>query len=255
MRKLKCRRSETKNWRIVQADELDFHLPPELIAQIPSSDRAASRLMHFRRSDRLIEHRKFSELPKLLRRGDLLVFNDARVIPARFTLIKPTGGHVESLFIEQAQDGSWTVMLKNIGRFDANSVLHFADAPEIAARGLAHLPNGQYQFRVESNESAMDLLSRIGRMPLPPYIKREKDHDDRDEFDRERYQTIYAKSSGSIAAPTAGLHFTPQLLKELDDAGVERTFVTLHVGVGTFKPITADRLEDHIMHSEAYSID
>jgi S-adenosylmethionine:tRNA ribosyltransferase-isomerase len=239
----------------VRTDDLDFELPPELIAQVPAADRAASRLMRYCRLDHLIEHRRFDELPKLLRRGDLLVFNDARVIPARFTLIKPTGGRVEGLFIEQTQDGHWKAMLKNAGRVDPKIKFHFAGAPHISARGLLQLENGIYELRIESNESALEILSRIGRMPLPPYIKREKDHDERDEFDRERYQTIYAKSSGSIAAPTAGLHFTPQLLQQLDDVGVERTFVTLHVGLGTFKPITADRLEDHLMHSEAYSID
>jgi S-adenosylmethionine:tRNA ribosyltransferase-isomerase len=239
----------------MRADELNFELPTELIAQVPPDDRAASRLMHYRRSDRSVEHRQFSELPTLLRRGDLLVFNDAQVIPARFTLIKPTGGRVEGLFIEQRQDGSWVVLLKNLGNVDPKLKLHFVDAPDIAACGLAKLPDGQYQLRVESGESAIALLSRIGRMPLPPYIKRDKDHDERDDLDRERYQTVYAKTSGSIAAPTAGLHFTPSLLKQLDDLGIERTFVTLHVGVGTFKPVSTERLEDHVMHQEAYSID
>jgi S-adenosylmethionine:tRNA ribosyltransferase-isomerase len=239
----------------MRADELDFELPTELIAQAPPIERTASRLMHYRRSDRAVQHRLFNELPSLLRSGDLLVFNDARVIPAKFTLIKPTGGRVEGLFIEQMSDGLWTVMLKNLGRVDANLKLHFADAPHIAACGLAQLPSGQYQLRVESDESAISLLSRIGRMPLPPYIKREKDHDDRDEADRQRYQTVYAKTPGSIAAPTAGLHFTPTLLQQLDNLGIDRTFVTLHVGLGTFKPVSTERLEDHTMHSEAYSLD
>jgi S-adenosylmethionine:tRNA ribosyltransferase-isomerase len=238
----------------MRSDELDFELPASLIAQVPSTERAASRLMHYRRSDRSVAHHQFNDLPKLLRAGDLLVFNDAQVIPARFTLIKPTGGRVEGLFIEQMQDGSWLVMLKNLGRVDPNLKLHFADAPHIAACGLAQLPDGQYQLRVESDESAFALLSRIGRMPLPPYIKRDKEHDQRDDLDRQRYQTVYAKTFGSIAAPTAGLHFTPQLLQQLDDLKIERTFVTLHVGLGTFKPVSADRLQDHVMHRESYSI-
>jgi S-adenosylmethionine:tRNA ribosyltransferase-isomerase len=238
----------------MRSDELDFELPASLIAQVPSTERAASRLMHYRRSDRSVTHHQFNDLPKLLRAGDLLVFNDAQVIPARFTLIKPTGGRVEGLFIEQMQDRSWLVMLKNLGRVDPNLKLHFADAPHIAACSLAQLPDGQYQLRVESDESAFALLSRIGRMPLPPYIKRDKEHDQRDDLDRQRYQTVYAKTFGSIAAPTAGLHFTPQLLQQLDDLKIERTFLTLHVGLGTFKPVSADRLQDHVMHRESYSI-
>jgi S-adenosylmethionine:tRNA ribosyltransferase-isomerase len=238
----------------MRADELDFHLPPELIAQVPPDDRDASRLMHYRREDRSIAHRSFSELPKLLRPGDLLVFNDAQVIPARFTLIKPTGGRVEGLFVEQKSDGSWIVMLKNLGRVDREMKLHFAEESHLAAYAIAKLPDGQYQLRVETDESAIVLLSRIGRMPLPPYIKRDKDHDQLDDLDRRRYQTVYAKNAGSIAAPTAGLHFTPPLLQQLDDLRIERTFVTLHVGVGTFKPISADNLQDHVMHSESYSI-
>jgi S-adenosylmethionine:tRNA ribosyltransferase-isomerase len=238
----------------MRADELDFHLPPELIAQVPPDDRDASRLMHYRREDRSIAHRSFSELPKLLRPGDLLVFNDAQVIPARFTLIKPTGGRVEGLFVEQKSDGSWIVMLKNLGRVDREMKLHFAEESHLAAYAIAKLPDGQYQLRVETDESAIVLLSRIGRMPLPPYIKRDKDRDQLDDLDRQRYQTVYAKTAGSIAAPTAGLHFTPSLLQQLDDLEIERTFVTLHVGVGTFKPISADNLQDHVMHSESYSI-
>jgi S-adenosylmethionine:tRNA ribosyltransferase-isomerase len=184
-----------------------------------------------------------------------LVLNDARVVPARFTLHKPTGGRVEGLFISQTHGGAWTVMLKNLGPVRPEFALHFADAPEVKARVVEHVRDGEYRLEVDSTEPALTLLARVGRMPLPPYIKRERDHDDRDEVDRERYQTVYAKTLGSVAAPTAGLHFTDALLRQLDQVGVERIFVTLHVGRGTFKPVTADRLEDHAMHAEAYSID
>jgi S-adenosylmethionine:tRNA ribosyltransferase-isomerase len=238
----------------MRTDELDFALPPELIAQTPAPDRAASRLLHYCRRDKSITHRGFIDLPRLLRAGDLLVFNDARVIPARFTLIKPTGGRVEGLFVSQTQPHLWTVMLKNLGPLKPGLKLHFIDAPGITASALAKLEEGQYTLHVDSPEPATVLLSTLGRMPLPPYIKREKDHDQRDDFDRQRYQTVYAKSSGSIAAPTAGLHFTDALLRELDEAGIQRTFVTLHVGLGTFKPVTADSLDQHAMHTESYSI-
>lgn len=239
----------------MRTDELDFDLPAELIAQVPSADRSASRLLHYRRSDRSIVHRRFSDLPSVLKKGDLLVLNNAKVIPARFTLTKPTGGRVEGLFIGQTEPGVWNVMLKNLGAVRSEMILHFADDPAVHGQVLTKLEEGQYQLRVDSTEPAVGLLSRVGRMPLPPYIKREKDHDERDDFDRERYQTVYAQASGSVAAPTAGLHFSEPIFRQLDAAGVERAFVTLHVGLGTFKPITADQLENHRMHVESYSID
>jgi S-adenosylmethionine:tRNA ribosyltransferase-isomerase len=236
----------------MRTDELDFDLPPELIAQTPTADRAASRLMHYRAADRSIAHRQFSDLPSLLRAGDLLVFNDARVIPARFTLRKDTGGRVEGLFLSEVRPGRWHVLLRNLGTHGGS--LHFASAPEILATPIHFGEGGEYEIDVHADEPAFVLLARIGRMPLPPYIKRDKDADPRDEFDRERYQTVFARAPGSVAAPTAGLHFTESILAELASRGVERRFVTLHVGLGTFKPVTADTLEGHAMHSEAYSI-
>jgi S-adenosylmethionine:tRNA ribosyltransferase-isomerase len=239
----------------MNTDDLDFHLPPELIAQTPANERTASRLMHYRREDRSVQHRTFSDLPSLLRPGDLLVFNDARVTPARFTLRKETGGRVEGLFLKQLSPREWSVMLKNLGAIAHARELHFADAPEVHARVIDQFPDGEYRMEVDSDEPALQLLARVGRMPLPPYIKREKDHDSRDDFDRERYQTVFARAEGSVAAPTAGLHFTDALLRELDARGVQRTFVTLHVGLGTFKPVTADTLETHRMHVESYAIE
>lgn len=236
----------------MRADELNFDLPPELIAQLPADRRAASRLLHYRRADASIEHRAFADLPSLLRAGDLLVFNDARVVPARFALKKSTGGWVEGLFLSEVRRGVWRVMLKNAGA--ARDPLHFVDAPQVLARVIEQFPGGQYEIEVNADEPALTLLGRVGRMPLPPYIRRDKCHDDRDDVDRDRYQTVYAKTPGAVAAPTAGLHFDDALLRALDDAGVGRTFVTLYVGLGTFKPVEVERLADHPMHSEAYSI-
>ena len=236
----------------MRTDDLDFELPAELIAQTPAASRAASRLLHYRRGDRSIAHKTFAELPSLLRRGDLLVFNDARVVPARFMLQKETGGRVEGLFLREERPGEWRVRLKNVGREDP--AMRFADAADVAVRIVARLEAGEFRLAVETREPALMLLSRVGRMPLPPYIKREKDHDARDDWDRERYQTVYARVPGAVAAPTAGLHFTDELMSRLDAAGVQRTFVTLHVGIGTFRPVTADTLEQHVMHSEAYTI-
>jgi S-adenosylmethionine:tRNA ribosyltransferase-isomerase len=236
----------------MRTDDLDFHLPAELIAQSPTPDRAASRLLHYRRSDRSIAHREFTDLPWLLRRGDLLVFNDARVVPARFMLIKETGGRVEGLFLGENAPGQWRVLLKNVGR--GEPAMRFADAPEVAVRVIERKEAGEFVLAVETHEPALVLLSRVGRMPLPPYIRREKEHDAQDEADRERYQTVYARVPGAVAAPTAGLHFTDALMSQLGAAGVEKTFVTLHVGIGTFRPVTAETLDAHVMHSEAFTI-
>jgi S-adenosylmethionine:tRNA ribosyltransferase-isomerase len=237
----------------MRTDELDFELPPELIAQVPPERRADSRLMHYRREGRSVEHRRFSDLPDLLRPGDLLVFNDARVLPARFTLRKNTGGRVEGLFLKETELGHWLVLLKNLG--NVSGPVTFVDQADVQATVVRAIGAGEYEIALDAAVPASELLSRVGRMPLPPYIRREKDHDERDDLDRVRYQTVFARSPGAVAAPTAALHFTPELLEALAARGVERTFVTLHVGLGTFKPVTASALEDHAMHVESYSIE
>lgn len=239
----------------MDSDALDFDLPPELIAQSPPAQRSASRLMHYRRADGRIAHRTFSDLPRLLRTGDLLVVNNARVLPARFLLRKPGGGAVEGLFLAEPTPHVWTVLLKNVGSLPIGTALRFDAAPALSAKLLQRGEGGQCRLAVDCPESAIALLERIGRMPLPPYIKRHKQSDPSDAQDRQRYQTVYAAAPGSVAAPTAGLHFTPQLLEEIDSAGIERVAITLHVGIGTFKPVTADRLADHAMHAENYEID
>ena len=237
----------------MRTDELDFDLPPELIAQEPPPTRTASRLMRYRRADGSVAHLTFSDLPRVLRRGDLLVFNDTRVIPARFVLRKPTGGRVEGLFLSEPSPGRWRVMLRNLGSYAGP--LSLEAAPEMRAGVLAVLGDGEYELELEAGVPAVELLGRVGRMPLPPYIRRAKGRDERDDLDRTRYQTVFAREAGAVAAPTAALHFSDELMGDLDRAGVERTFVTLHVGAGTFKPVTAQRLDDHVMHSECYSID
>ena len=239
----------------MNAADLDFVLPPELIAQAPAAERPAARLLHYRRADASIAHRHFADLPGLLRAGDLLVFNDARVTPARFTLLKPTGGRVEGLFVGQTSPGRWTVLLKNLGPVKPDLVLAFENDRAVTARVTAKHGDDGYAMDVNSDDPADALLDRLGRMPLPPYIRRDKSADPRDESDRERYQTVYARAAGSVAAPTAGLHFDAGVLADLAARGIERAFVTLHVGLGTFKPVTAPTLEDHAMHVERYTID
>lgn len=236
----------------MRTDELDFELPPEMIAQVPPQRRTDSRLLRYRRGDRTLLHHTFSDLPKLLRPGDLLVFNDARVLPARFVLRKSTGGRVEALFLKETFPGRWQVLLKNLG--NVNGPLTFSDEPNVVATIKNAIGAGEYEIQLSSSIPAAELLGRIGRMPLPPYIRRARDHDERDELDRARYQTVFARSPGAVAAPTASLHFTDKLLDSLAARGIERTFVTLHVGLGTFKPVTADTLDQHAMHVESYCI-
>ena len=236
----------------MRSDELDFHLPPELIAQSPTQRRSDARLLHYRRADGSVEHRTFSDLPRLLGATDLLVFNDAKVEPARFLLRKSSGGKIDGLFLSEPRPNVWSVLLRNLGDAPPGTVLQFAEAPEIAAKIVGRGEEGEYEIQIPVER--VPLLNRVGRMPLPPYIKRGKEHDPRDEADRERYQTVFARTGGSVAAPTAGLHFTDSVLSELDTIGVRRAFVTLHVGMGTFKPVTAENLEEHRMHSERFSV-
>jgi S-adenosylmethionine:tRNA ribosyltransferase-isomerase len=235
----------------MNTSDLDFDLPPELIAQEPPQRREAARLLHYQTAGGSIAHRGFGELPGLLRRGDLLVFNDTKVSPARFLLRKAGGGAVEGLFLAEPRPGRWEVMLRNLGKARK---LCFDGRAEIGVTVTASQGEGRFLIEVDWAGPALALLGELGRMPLPPYIKRERGGDPRDELDRRRYQTVYAAHEGAVAAPTAGLHFTPELMEQLKAQGVERTFVTLHVGIGTFKPVTAERLEGHTMHSERYSI-
>jgi S-adenosylmethionine:tRNA ribosyltransferase-isomerase len=244
----------TGNTDLVRTDDLDFDLPPELIAQAPLPNRSDSRLLHYSRSSRSIQHRAFADLVEILHPSDVLVLNDARVMPARFVLCKATGGRIEGLFLSEPAVGQWVAMLRNLGDAGAGAVLVFESAPELQATILANHGEGEFLLGISQPLAATEILRRIGRMPLPPYIKRDRQFDPRDETDRSRYQTVYAVAPGAIAAPTAGLHFTPELLQRFDEAGIERIMLTLHVGVGTFKPISVDSLDQHVMHEEAYSI-
>jgi S-adenosylmethionine:tRNA ribosyltransferase-isomerase len=239
----------------MRTDELDFFLPPELIAQVPAPDRSASRLLHYRRHHRSISHRSFRDLPALLRPGDLLVFNDARVLPARFMARKPTGGAVEGLFLEETSQGVWRVLLRNAGSNPIGLQLAFEQASQVRLRVVERHEGGEFTVTViGSSMPATELLQQVGRMPLPPYIRRDKGHDERDDLDRQRYQTVFAAAPGAVAAPTAALHFADALFGALAERGVRSAFVTLNVGMGTFKPVTAERLEDHAMHVESYAI-
>lgn len=214
--------------------DFDYHLPPELIASEPLRDRAASRMMVVHRDSGLIEHRQFAELPLLVREGDLFVFNDTRVVPARF--FSPDGKR-EVLRLEALTPLRWRCMIRPGRKFRLGDKVAIADSTGTV---VAVLENGE---RIIEWDTAPD-EDKHGHLALPHYMNR----DDRPD-DRERYQTVFAKHRGSIAAPTAGLHFTPEVMAALPHA-----FVTLHVGVGTFQPVKAEKVEEHVMHSERYEI-
>lgn len=223
-----------------------FDLPPALIAQAPLAARTASRLLVLDGGTGGYSDRQFHELPQLLRAGDLLVFNDTRVFPARLLGEKDSGGRIEVL-IERLLDGHKVLAQCRASKPPRpGQMLKFADA--IRARVLGR-QESFYELEFESAESLVDILERIGHVPLPPYIERADGEEDRD-----RYQTVYARERGAVAAPTAGLHFDTALMAELERMGVEQAFVTLHVGAGTFQPLRVENVSEHRMHPERYAI-
>jgi len=222
----------------------DFHydLPPELIAQAPLPERSASRLLVLDAASRAWQDRRFRELPDLLRAGDLLVFNDTRVLPARLFGRKETGGAVEILLERITGAHSATAQLGVSKKPREGSHILLGDDTRVRVLGRE---GAFFELRFETAEPLEKLLARLGRMPLPPYIAREAG-----EADAERYQTVFAREPGAVAAPTAGLHFDQRMLDELRARGVEFGYVTLHVGAGTFQPVRSERIEDHVMHRE-----
>lgn len=238
--------------------ELDYELPERLIAQVPADRRTDSRLLVLDRATGELLDYRFSDLPQLLQPSDLLVLNNTRVLPAKFRLQRRTGGRIDGLFLHERGVGAWEVMLRNASRLKADEPLDFVgrepSCPWIV-RAREHLGHGRWVVSVEPGDGAVEILARVGWSPLPPYIHRSADDSDGDRLDTERYQTVYARQPGAVAAPTAGLHFTGQLLDDLARRGVERVEVTLHVGLGTFSPVTVDDLADHEIHAEWFSLD
>jgi S-adenosylmethionine:tRNA ribosyltransferase-isomerase len=235
----------------MRTEELDYELPSELIALEPVACRSAARLLVDRNGT--TDHATVADLPTLLRAGDLLVFNDTKVLPARFELTRHnTGGRVEGLYLGADEHGE-RMMLKSGGRLVSGEVLSEADEPVLKLIQTAG--DGIWSVESLSDERFVMRLDRIGTMPLPPYIRSRRDTEvDLDATDRRRYQTVFAREAGAVAAPTAGLHFDQPLLDQLQAAGVLSATVTLHVGLGTFSPVRADRLEDHAMHGEHFRV-
>ncbi|NNM86786.1 MAG: tRNA preQ1(34) S-adenosylmethionine ribosyltransferase-isomerase QueA [Phycisphaerales bacterium] len=244
----------------MKTDELDYELPPSLIAREPVTPRDASRLLVYRRAADVVEHRVFLDLPTLLKPGDLLVANNTRVLPAKLQLHKSTGGAVSGLFVKELKVGLWQVLLRSRGRLKPGAVLRATkpwQARDVVFR-VVRCEAGEWQLAVEPAADAASLLEAIGETPLPPYIEHARANEVAGGAvgvdDSVRYQTVYASDAGSLAAPTAGLHFTPELLAALAAHQIDRTFVTLHVGLGTFLPVQTDDLNAHKMHCESYIV-
>ena len=233
-----------------EISEYDFELPSELIAQQPLENRADARLLVVRRDKQSIEHFHVRDLPELLNASDLLVFNNSKVIPAKLVGKRTkTGGRWQGLYLESDAEGNWRILGKTRGKIEPGERVTLESADKrltVQLRLVAKLDNGQWAARPESRDSVEEILKRVGRIPLPHYIR----GGEMVPSDVERYQTVYADPPGSIAAPTAGLHFTPHVMEQLLKKGVEQSFVTLHVGMGTFRPVSTERLDDHVMHTE-----
>ncbi len=246
----------------MRMDELDFHLPPDLIARQPASPRDHSRLLVYRRGDKSIEHRHFYDLCELLEPSDLLVANNTRVIPARLEFRKSSGGRMVGLFIEQVSPARWQVMLKTRGRFTPGSRMEAVNSAghptgDVAVAIDRSSAPGQWIIEWEKPEEYLTRLARVGSPPLPPYIEKSRQQQHQSPVatsDVADYQTVYARVPGALAAPTAGLHFTPAVLAALKEKGIRQCELTLHVGLGTFIPVKTTLLQQHPMHPESFSI-
>lgn len=228
--------------------DFDYDLPEELIAQDPIEDRSSSRLLLLDKKTGKTQDKIFRDIIDELNPGDCLVINNTKVIPARLMGVKEdTGAHIEVLLLKREQDDVWEVLVKPGKKAKPGTIITFGDG-RLKAEVLEVVEDGNRKIRFSYQGIFEEILDELGQMPLPPYITHQLK-------DKNRYQTVYAKHTGSAAAPTAGLHFTPELLKEIEEKGIDIARVTLHVGLGTFRPVKVDEITDHHMHSEFYQVD
>lgn len=253
------------------SSEFDYNLPEELIAQFPCKKRDESNLMVLDKQDKTFEHKKFFDVVDFLDENDVLVLNNTRVIPARLIGEKATGARIEVFLLERKTDTQWEVLIKPSKRVSSGTIVKFSE--ELSAKVIERLPNDKWlveliyegifnseagavaetmSFRKELNFN--EILAKVGNIPLPPYIERQLTDEAIKKLDFERYQTVYAQNPGSVAAPTAGLHFTEEILDKLKQKGIEICYVTLNVGLGTFRPVKAENILDHQMDKEFYEI-
>jgi S-adenosylmethionine:tRNA ribosyltransferase-isomerase len=241
----------------MKANELNYYLPAELIAQQPVRVRSDSKLLVFNCSSGELIDSTFSKIGDFLLRGDCLVLNDTKVLPARFFGQRSSGGKLEALFLAERTPGVWEAMLKGVGKVKQGEVIYLKDKTKndfCEAEILNKIEQGKCLLKIKVDGNAEAILEKIGFPPLPPYIKRGRDQKQA-EADKLRYQTVYARHTGAVAAPTAGLHLTEQLIEQLKQAGIHFAYITLHIGEGTFKPITTDNIEEHKIHQEPFRID
>lgn len=251
--------------------EYDYNLPEELIAQLPADKRDNSRMMVLNRKDRTISHKHFYDIVDLIDKNTLLVMNNTKVLPARLIGYKDTGAKIEVFLLKQAETQSleenmqnpmcrvkqlclWDVLIKPSKRVKPDTIIKISE--ELSVKAIKRLEeNGEWLVELMfEGDNVLDVLHRNGQIPLPPYIERKIQNEDLKKLDFERYQTVYAKDEGSVAAPTAGLHFTQEILQKLQDKGIELAYVTLNVGLGTFRPVQCENVENHKMHSETFEI-
>ena len=234
--------------------DYDYNLPEDLIAQMPADKRENSRMMVLDRKNGTITHKHFYNIVDILEKDTLLVMNNTRVLPARLIGHKDTGAKIEVFLLSQKEGKFWDVLIKPSKRIKPDTVIKISD--ELSVKAVKRLEeNGEWLVELiyESN-NILDVLHRNGQIPLPPYIERKTPDEDLKKLDFERYQTVYAEDEKSVAAPTAGLHFTKEILQKLENKGVELAYITLNVGLGTFRPVQCDNIEDHKMHSETFEI-
>ncbi len=231
---------------MIKLSEFDYHLPEELIAKYPVEPRDSCRLMVLDRRNQKIEHRIFRDIVDYLKEGDLLVLNDTKVIPARLIGRKTTGAKIEVLLLRPYTDNEWEVLIKNIKRLKPGQEVIFGE--DFKAVLLEKYQEGKARVKL-IGDNIKELINKYGHIPLPPYIEREDE-----DRDKEAYQTVFARKEGAVASPTAGLHFTQELLKKLEEKGIKKAFCTLHVGLGTFRPIQTEDITKHKMHEEYYQI-
>jgi len=228
--------------------DFEYDLPEELIAQTPLKDRSSSRLLVVNRQNNELKDTHFEHILDYLNPGDALVVNETRVIPARIFGVKPdTGGHLEVLLLTNTEGDKWECLVKHAKRAKVGTVIHFGDDARLKATVIEELTHGGRIIEFSYDGVFLEILESLGEMPLPPYIKERLE-------DANRYQTVYAKQNGSAAAPTAGLHFTPELLEKVKAKGIQLIPLVLHVGLGTFRPVSVENFEDHEMHSEYYQL-
>ena len=228
-------------------EEFDYELPEELIAQTPLAKRDESRLLVLDKKSGDVEHKHFYDIIDYLEEGDTLVLNDTKVLPARLIGVKEeTGAVIEILLLKNLEGDKWECLVKPARRIKTNTIVSFGNG-ELKAKCIAEFAEGIRHFEFIYDGILLEILEKLGTMPLPPYIHEKLE-------DQSRYQTVYAKEIGSAAAPTAGLHFTKELLKKIENKGINIAYITLHVGLGTFRPVSVSNVEEHEMHSEFYSM-